>query len=57
VTGHATPDAGVGELDAALARAAAGESASYIEGLGGRMDFPAGLALAHQRLDALYANG
>jgi hypothetical protein len=24
---------------------------------GGRMDFPAGLAMAHQRLDALYGNG
>jgi indolepyruvate decarboxylase len=47
----------LGELDAALARAATGESASYIEVVGGRMDFPAGLAMAHQRLDALYANG
>ena len=45
------------ELDAALARAATGESASYIEVVGGRMDFPAGLAMAHQRLDALYGNG
>jgi indolepyruvate decarboxylase len=47
----------LGELDAALARAATGESASYIEVVGGRMDFPAGLAMAHQRLDALYGNG
>src|SRR3954471_2479143 len=47
----------LGELDAALARAATGESASYIEVVGGRMDLPAGLALAHQRLDAMYANG
>ncbi len=47
----------LGELDAALARAAAGESASYIEVVGDRMDFPAGLAMAHQRLDALYGNG
>jgi indolepyruvate decarboxylase len=47
----------LGELDAALARAATGESASYIEVVGGRMDFPAGLALAHKRLDALYGNG
>jgi indolepyruvate decarboxylase len=46
----------LGELDAALARAATGESASYIEVVGGRMDFPAGLAKAHQRLDAMYAN-
>jgi indolepyruvate decarboxylase len=47
----------LGELDAALARAATGESACYIEVVGGRMDFPAGLAMAHQRLDAMYANG
>jgi indolepyruvate decarboxylase len=47
----------LGELDAALARAATGESASYIEVVGGRMDFPAGLAMAHERLDALYGNG
>jgi indolepyruvate decarboxylase len=47
----------LGELDAALARAAKGESASYIEVVGGRMDFPAGLAMAHQRLDAMYGNG
>jgi indolepyruvate decarboxylase len=46
----------LGELDAALARAATGESASYIEVVGGRMDLPAGLAMAHQRLDAMYAN-
>jgi indolepyruvate decarboxylase len=47
----------LGELDAALARAATGELASYIEVVGGRMDLPAGLAMAHQRLDALYGNG
>jgi indolepyruvate decarboxylase len=47
----------LGELDAALARAATGESACYIEVVGGKMDFPAGLAMAHQRLDAMYANG
>src|ERR1700751_4652336 len=46
----------LGELDAALARAATGESASYIEVVAGRMVFPAGLALANKRLDALYAN-
>jgi indolepyruvate decarboxylase len=46
----------LGELDAALTKAATGESASYIEVVGGRMDFPAGLAMAHQRLDALYGN-
>src|SRR4051812_29615205 len=47
----------LGELDAALARAATGESACYVEVAGGKMDFPPGLALAHQHLDALYANG
>jgi indolepyruvate decarboxylase len=46
----------LGELDAALVRAATGESASYIEVVGGRMDFPAGLAMAHRRLDAMYGN-
>ena len=46
----------LGELDAALARAATGESASYIEIVGGRMDFPAGLAMAHQHLDTLYGD-
>ena len=45
------------ELDAALDRAAAGESASYIEVVGDRLDFPPGLAMAHQHLDALYGNG
>ena len=46
----------LGELDAALARASAGESACYIEVVGGRMDFPPVLAMAHQRLGAMYAN-
>jgi indolepyruvate decarboxylase len=46
----------LGELDAALARAATGQSASYIEVVGARTDFPTGLAMAHERLDALYAN-
>jgi indolepyruvate decarboxylase len=46
----------LGELDAALARAATGESASYIEVVGGRMDLPAQLALAHERLGAMYAD-
>jgi indolepyruvate decarboxylase len=46
----------LGELDAALARAAAGESACYIEIVAGRLDLPAGLASAHERLDALYAD-
>ena len=46
-----------GELEAALARAAAGESANYIEVVGDRLDFPPGLAMAHQHLDALYGNG
>jgi indolepyruvate decarboxylase len=47
----------LGELDAALARAATGESASYIEIIGGKLDLPAGLAMAHERLDELYGNG
>ena len=47
----------LGEFDAALDRAAAGESASYIEVVGDRLDFPPGLAMAHQHLDALYGNG
>lgn len=46
----------LGELDAALARAATGESASYIEVVAGWLDLPAGLKAAHQRLDALYGN-
>jgi indolepyruvate decarboxylase len=46
----------LGELDAALAKAAKGESASYIEVIGGKMDFPPVLAMAHERLDAMYAN-
>jgi indolepyruvate decarboxylase len=45
----------LGELDAALARAGTGESASYIEVVGGRLDLPAGHAMARERLDALYA--
>ena len=32
------------------------ESASYIEVVGGRMDLPAKLVMAHQHLDAMYAN-
>ncbi len=47
----------LGELDAALARAGTGESACYIEVIGGRMDFPPGLAFAHQHLDGMYGNG
>ena len=47
----------LGELDVALARAAKGDSACYIEVVGGKLDLPAGLVAAHQRLDALYANG
>ena len=46
----------LGELDAALARAATGESASYIEVVGGRMDLPPQLALAHERLGAMYGS-
>ena len=47
----------LGEFDAALARAATGESASYIEIVAGRLDLPAGLAMANKRLNALYGNG
>jgi indolepyruvate decarboxylase len=39
-----------------LTRAITGESPCYIEVVGGRMDFPPVLAIAHQRLDAMYAN-
>ena len=46
----------LGELDEALAKASTANSACYIEVVGGRTDYPAGLATAHQRLDALYAN-
>jgi indolepyruvate decarboxylase len=44
------------ELDAAMDRAATGDAACYIEIIGGKMDFPAGLVAAHQRLDVLYAD-
>ena len=47
----------LGELDARLARAAAGASASYIEVVGDTLDVPPGLAMAHQHLDARYENG
>jgi len=47
----------LGELDAALDRAGKGDSACYIEVIGGKTDYPAGLAAAHGRLDALYGNG
>ena len=47
----------LGELDAALAKAGAGESACYIEVVAGRLDLPEALALAHQHLDTMYANG
>jgi indolepyruvate decarboxylase len=46
----------LGELDAALARAAKGDTACYIEVVGGRTDYPAGLAAANKRLEALYAD-
>ena len=46
----------LGELDAALAKASTAKSACYIEVKGGKLDFPAGLVAAHQRLDALYAD-
>jgi indolepyruvate decarboxylase len=47
----------LGELDAAMDRAAAGEPASYIEVVGDGLDFPPGLAMTRQHLDALYGNG
>ncbi|HEV8001817.1 MAG TPA: thiamine pyrophosphate-binding protein [Planctomycetaceae bacterium] len=47
----------LGELDRALERASKGHTACYIEVVGGRTDYPAGLALANKRLDAMYANG
>jgi len=47
----------LGELDRALERASKGDTACYIEVVGGRTDYPAGLKLAHQHLDAMYANG
>jgi indolepyruvate decarboxylase len=46
----------LGELDAALARAAKGDTACYIEVVGGKTDYPAGLAAANKRLEALYAD-
>ncbi|OWK38221.1 alpha-keto acid decarboxylase family protein [Fimbriiglobus ruber] len=46
----------LGELDAALARADKGDSACYIEVVGGRTDYPAGLVAANKRLEALYAD-
>ncbi len=46
----------LGELDAALAKAAKGGSACYIEVVGGKTDYPAGLAAAHDRLEELYAD-
>jgi indolepyruvate decarboxylase len=39
-----------------MARAAKGDSACYIEVVGGKTDYPAGLAAAHDRLEALYAD-
>jgi len=47
----------LGELDRALETASKGDTACYIEVVGGRTDYPAGLALANKRLDAMYANG
>ena len=39
------------------ARAVMGESASYIEVVTDKMDLPPVLAMAHEHLDAMYANG
>jgi indolepyruvate decarboxylase len=47
----------LGELDRALERASKGDTGCYIEVVGGRTDYPAGLKLANKRLDAMYANG
>src|SRR5258708_30887047 len=46
----------LGELDSALDRAAKGVSMCYIEVVGGRTDYPAGLAATHGPLEALYAD-
>jgi indolepyruvate decarboxylase len=46
----------LGELDAAMDRAGKGDSACYIEIVGGKTDYPAGLAAAHDRLEELYAD-
>ena len=46
----------LGELDEALAKASTAKSACYIEVVSGKLDLPAGLVAAHQRLDALYAD-
>jgi indolepyruvate decarboxylase len=47
----------LGELDRALERASQGDTACYIEVVGQRDDYPASLKLAHEHLDAMYANG
>jgi len=47
----------LGEFDSALAEASRGRSACYIEVIGARTDYPKGLAVAHEHLDAMYANG
>jgi indolepyruvate decarboxylase len=51
-----TKVATLGELDVALARAGTADTACYVEVVGGRMDMPAGLAGAHEHLDAMYGN-
>ena len=48
----------LGELDAALekANASGGHEAAYIEVMGGRLDYPPGLAYAHEHQEDLYGN-
>ena len=46
----------LGELDAALDKASTAKSACYIEIVAGKLDLPAGLVAANQRLDILYAD-
>jgi len=44
----------LGELDAAMKAARESKSGAYIEVIGGRMDMPRGLAIAHTHLKELY---
>jgi indolepyruvate decarboxylase len=48
----------LGELDAALAKASTATTGCYIEVVGGRTDYPKGLAFVNKGLiDAMYGNG
>ncbi len=46
----------LGELDAAMKAARESQSGAYIEIIGGRMDMPKGLAIAHTRLKEVYGD-